>query len=482
MTQPIRDLELARILELVDEVPDFDRFPAVDDLLAAIDAIAAAAPERVRQRRIGSSRLGEPIHALSIGDGPRAAVVFGGVHPNEPIGGLTALHLARTLVADEGLVASLGYTWHIIACIDPDGMRLNEGWFSGTLSRPEYGREFFRPAPDEQVEWTFPLDYKELYFDRVLPETLALMRLIDDVQPTFMCSLHNGELGGVYYYVSHPADELYPALHAIPEHLGIPLDTGEPEAPYVPEHAPAIFGEISVADGYEYRAKLGLDPAADMTSGASSGDYAARYNTFGLVSELPYWAHPHAADTSPSDQNYSTVLAARAKGMSGLGEILTDVLATVSSELSTNSPYLRASRQFIPHFVDFGEQERLRSELSENDRPATVAEVFTGYDLVHCFRLRYGGMMLRALEVEIRAGNGTPRIRAQHARLAAAYEQWSAELLAGPQPTTIPIRALVGVQFGAILAAASFAADRFGPHGSETALVTERSESAKRSG
>jgi hypothetical protein len=456
-------LEPARILELVDAVPEFDRFPTVDDLLDAIDSVAAAAPDRVRRRRLGSSRLGEPIHVITIGTGPRAAVVFGGVHPNEPIGGLTALHLARTLVADSELLDGLGYTWHIIACIDPDGTRLNEGWFSGTLARPDYGREFYRPAPDEQVEWTFPLAYKELYFDRVLPETLVLMRLIDEVQPTFMCSLHNGELGGVYYYLSHPADELYPLLHAIPEHLGIPLDTGEPEAPYVPQLAPAIFGHASVAEAYEYRRELGLDPTTDMVTGTSSGDYASRYNTFSLISELPYWAHPDAADTSASEINYATVLADRGKGLSELGEILSAVLADATPDLRIDSPHLRASRQFAPHFAEFGTQEQLRSELPENDRPATVAEVFTGYDIVHCFRMRYGGMMLRALEVEIRAGNGTPTIRAAHARLDAAYEAWSREVLAGPQPTTMPIASLVGVQFGAILAAASYAADRYGP-------------------
>jgi hypothetical protein len=467
VSRAIRDLSLARILELVDQVPEFDQFPTVDDLLAAVDEVAAAAPHLVRRRRIGSSRLGEPINVISIGDAPRSALVFGGVHPNEPIGGLTALHLARTLVSSPDLLVDLGYTWHIVACLDPDGMRLNEGWFSGTLTRPEYGREFYRSAPDEQVEWTFPLEYKELYFDRMIPETLALMRLIDDVQPTFMCSLHNGELGGVYYYVSHDAEDLYPALHAIPEHLDIPLDTGEPEAPYMPVLAPAIYGHATIADVYSYQTELGLDPRTDMPSGASSGDYATRYNTFTLISELPYWSHPNAADTSPSELNYSAVLAERGKAMTALGEILTDVLATTAADMRIDSPHLRASRQFAPHFGGLGEQERLRSELPENKRSATVAEVYTGFDLIHCFRMRYGGMMLRALEIEMFAGHGTPAIRAQHARLEGAYNEWAREVLSTPQPSTIPINALVGVQFGAIVAAAAHAADRYGPSTSQ---------------
>lgn len=456
-------LDRARVLDLVDAVPDFPGFPSVDELVDATAEVASEFAGVTRWRRIGSSRLGEPIHALTIGDGPRHALVFGGVHPNEPIGGLTALHLARTLAADAQLRRDLGYTWHVVACIDPDGMRLNEGWFSGQLARPEYGRHFYRPAPDEQVEWTFPLAYKELYFDRVIPETLALMRLIDEVRPTFMCSLHNGELGGVYYYLSHPAPELYPELHAIPGHLGIPLDTGEPEVPYVPLLAAGIYGDSSVEQHYEYALALGLDPTHGLESGSSSGAYASRYNTFTLVSELPYWTHPDAGDSTPTTKPYRDVLAVRAAGMRELGEVLTGVLTAAGPDLVLDTPFLRAMRQFAPHFEQLAEQEATRVELAETDRPATVAEAFTGPDLVHCFRMRYGGMTLRALEAEIVAGHGTPLIRQAHARLLDVYEQWSAEVRAAPQPRTIPLRDLVGVQYGAILSAASHAVGRFGP-------------------
>jgi hypothetical protein len=456
-------LPLDRILELVDAVPRIERFPSVDELVAAFDRLAADAPTIVRRRRVGSSRLGEPIHAVTIGTGEDSAIVFAGVHPNEPIGGPTALHLARTLVADRELREHLGYTWHIIGCVDPDGMRLNEGWFSGTLNRSEYGRQFFRPASNEQVEWTFPLEYKELYFDRVIPETLALMRLIDDVRPTFMCSLHNGELGGVYYYLSAEAPQLYPLLHGIPEHLGIPLDRGEPEVPYVPRYAPAIYGDTSVEQHYEYVTGLGMDPTAGLESGTSSSAYASKYGTLSLVSELPYWAHPDASDETPSETPYSEVLRRRAEGLTDLGETICSVLEETSADRTLDSPFLRAMRQFAPQFIVNGEQESRRAALPDSARPATVAEVYTGADIVHGFRMRYGGMTLRLLEAEISAGNGTPRIREQHRRLTVIYDGWSEKALRVTPPVTLPIRDLVGVQFGAILAAASYAVGRHGP-------------------
>ncbi|MBK0296761.1 hypothetical protein IAE22_33075, partial [Bacillus sp. S34] len=75
----------------------------------------------------------------------------------------------------------------------PDGMRLNQAWFHDPHDRVFYSRHFHRPAPDSQVEWTFPNQYKSVYFDQVLPETLAFMRLIDDTEPDLLVSLHNGE-------------------------------------------------------------------------------------------------------------------------------------------------------------------------------------------------------------------------------------------------------------------------------------------------
>ena len=84
------------------------------------------------------------------------ALVFGLPHPNEPIGGLTAVHLARRLADDADLRERLGHRWHVVACIDPDGLRLNEGWLAGPFTREHYLRHFYRPAGDEQVEWTFP--------------------------------------------------------------------------------------------------------------------------------------------------------------------------------------------------------------------------------------------------------------------------------------------------------------------------------------
>nr|WP_246211599.1 M14 family zinc carboxypeptidase [Phytoactinopolyspora alkaliphila] len=440
--------------EALQVIPEFGTIPGVDELNREFAEIAERAGTALR--RIGTSRLGEPLWALTVGSGPAHAVVFGGVHPNEPIGALTATHLARTLVEDSSLREALGYTWHIVPCIDPDGARLNEGWFGGPFTRGHYARHFYRPAGREQVEWTFPFAYKNAYFDRMMPETVALMRLIDDTEPAFMCSLHNGEHGGVYYYVSRETPGLYEHLQAIPAALNLPLDTGEPEMPYIRRLADAIFRMSRTEEAYDFAESAGLDPS-EVDIGGSSSAYAEKYGTLSLVTEVPYWSHPDADDNTPAGTSYADALSRRADGLADLGEVLENALRAVEPDLSVESPFLRASRAFIPAFSRGAQQERYRAGQPDADRPATKAELFGCLDRVHCFRLRYGGMLLRALDGELAIGNGTPAIRAQHAALATAYDAWVSEAEEGTTSTLIPLGDLAAVQYAAILTTSVYA-------------------------
>ena len=52
---------------------------------------------------------------------------------------------------------SLGYTWYLVKCIDPDGTRLNEGWFKGPFSIENLARHYYRPPAYQQVAWTLSL-------------------------------------------------------------------------------------------------------------------------------------------------------------------------------------------------------------------------------------------------------------------------------------------------------------------------------------
>lgn len=440
------------LVEEISGVPAYDTFAGVEELEDGLAQIAASANGAATLRRVGTSRLGSAITCLTVGEGPEDAVVFGLPHPNEPVGGLTTLHLARRLCADPGLRRHLGHRWNIIACIDPDGLRLNQGWLRGPFTRSHYARHFYRPAGDEQIEWTFPVDHKQAYFDQVLPETLALMRLIDLTHPRLMGSLHNSEQGGAYYYVSRPAEALHPVLQELPESMGIPLDRGEPESPTSTMFAEGIFSALSLTDMYDAAEAEG-NPLP-LGSGETSDAYASRYGTFTLVSEVPYWTDPRVSDQTLTDTVYATALQDQADQVEQLGRVLTETLSAVEPDLFTDSPFLRASRFFGPAMRELPKATRRRATSPSAQRLASVAEVASTTDLVHSFRLRYGGMLVRLLDAEVAIGNVRPSLLAAREDMRAHQEQWHQLAEAADEVERLPIRALVATQYGALVASA----------------------------
>ncbi|MBP2351053.1 hypothetical protein JOF29_002136 [Kribbella aluminosa] len=437
------------ILERAHRVPDLTSFPGVDEINARLDALAQRHPELVTRRRIGTSRLGDPITMYSIGEGPDQALVYAGVHPNEPIGFWTAIQLAADLCADPDLRATC--RWNIIGCIDPDGTRLNEGWFAGPFTRVHYGANFHRPAPAEQVEWSFPFQYKNAYFDQVMPETLALMRVIDELKPIIAVSLHNTELGGVYYYVTAELDGFVDDLHAVAASFGLPLDLGEPETPVARPIGPAVYEMISAKESYDYAERLGLPTPNE--SGSSSAAYAERHGTVTVVAELPHWTHPAADDRTPTDTSYRMLLADAADELERNLLALHEIFTEARPYLSDDSQLVRGTAAFLPYLLRRPERDRRRAAGIDPGRLATVAEAFSLRDTNRMFRLRYGGMLVRAIEGEIARGGAAAALYAPAERLRKLYGEWQAEAASlDPELRTIPIKDLVGVQYAAALA------------------------------
>ncbi|OUC87833.1 M14 family zinc carboxypeptidase [Streptosporangium minutum] len=427
----------------MSRVPDYTAFPTVDQMHAELDELAAAHPDLVKLRRIGTSRLGEPLRVATIGSGPHDAVIIGGPHPNEPIGSLTVSSLLRQLVEDASLREDFGYRWHLIPCVDPDGARLNEGWYVRPGDRRAYVEHFYRPAEADQVEWTFPLTGEDYFFDRTLPETEALMRLMDEVKPAFVYSLHNGELQGAFYYLSKDEPALAARLAAIATAQGLPLHMGPPEVPSAVSIGPAA-----------YRTPRGSELAATYGTGGGSVDYADRFDALHLVTELPYWADPRVADETPTDQEYGEVIKAGLDAQRALIAELAQSMSAVRADLTVRSPFRLALQDFLDTHDEFISEWE---SFPGTDRPATVAEVVGSRQLMHLMRLRYGGTYLRMLDAELGAGNQTPAIRAERARLGARFDDWFTEAEADATATPIPIRTLVAVQLGAALLAAESA-------------------------
>lgn len=424
-----------------------DRFPTVDEVHAWTRDVAARNPHCTTLREVGRSRQGDPIHLLSVAPAePRGSVlVVGQPHPNEPIGMATIQAMVQALVSDADAVAEYGVEWHFVPCADPDGTRLNEGWFAGPWTREHYARNFYRPGSDQQVEWTFPFSTDGFAVHAPLPETEALMRAIDRARPDVLASLHNGEMGGAYFYAGDGAPNCYTRLAELCHEHGIPLHRGDPETPLSDELAPAVYSVPTAAKLYEFARSVGADPAL-LVSGASSLDYALRYGpTFPIVVELPYWRDQRAGDTEPMDTGRSRrefvleCLDTQERDVSLLHRLLDD------AEPLPDSPFADALRSFLAQdeggWIE-GERQQVK-EADDYDRPVTVAEAFSALDNVRMFRLRLGGMLLRAIPVD----------HPSHAPAARAFADWAEEAAQDDRAEAIPIADLVAVQAGAVLAA-----------------------------
>lgn len=440
------------ILRRAGAVPQLTSIPTVDALNTDLERLRSERPDLISRERIGTSRLGEPLWLYHVGAGRRSALIVGGVHPNEPIGSLTILHLVEQLAADPDFRTGCDTAWHIVPCADPDGMRLNEGWFADPSDRGLYTREFFRPAPDEQVEWTFPFAYKNAYFDAMMPETVALARAIDLTAPDLYVPLHNSEGGGAYFYLSRPVPALYPLLHEITASCGVPLHTGEPEGAHFTVLADAIYEMGTLQDAYDWTEEAGLDPYPPGSAGDASTSYARRYGTLSLIAELPQFGDPAADDATPTDTLHRDALRRCGERLVETGRILTELIATVDPNVRMDTPLLRAARVFSPMAVSAGQADLARAE-SEDDRRATVAELTSLDGVVNLHRLRWGGMLRRALSAEVAAGIASPEVRRAAAEIESIFEGWLAEARAGGDTPPLPLANVVGVQYGAILAA-----------------------------
>ena len=119
------------------------------------------------------------------------------------------------------------------------------------------------------------------------------MKVIDQVKPDFMFSLHNAGFCGVYYYITHPTDSLYPRYEKLVESQALPLHRGEPEAPFITKLAPAVFNMFGISASYDFYEENGVqDPSQIIKSGTSSDDYLRRVTGnrgFTLVCEMPYF-------------------------------------------------------------------------------------------------------------------------------------------------------------------------------------------------
>lgn len=457
--------------KVIDSIPDYQVFLTPDELDESSRALAGEFPDAVELIELGTTRQGRPLLCLKIGDEPRNAPMFGTPHPNEPIGTMLCEHFSRCLASDEGLCRELGYTWYIVKDWDADSLELNKGWLKGPYTITNYSRNFFRPAGFRQVDWTFPLDYKTLHFHSPLPETLAMMELIDRIQPRYICALHNSGFGGVYWYETEKTPEIWAGMRQAALDQGLPLHLGEPEAPWCVEWAPAVYEMTGAEQAYDYMERYGepgTDPAEGIAYGSCASLYAAeRYGSFTIQTELPYFFDPRIDDQTPIDRSRRDVMTENLDWERSSQTFMHDTLAVSQKYMDPENPFLLG----IVGAISAGSDAAMRAMIASNPdfaKPATQAQALDSLLVAKFYRLLSYGMLVRANESELalmdERGEDDPQKREALERGFALALDGHAELAASLEEAfdyqVVPIKKLVAVQLSCALLAADYVSDR----------------------
>lgn len=440
---------------IVDKVPDYKVFLTVDEMDESTKKLAEEFPDVVTVFEAGTSREGHSILCMKIGNGPKNALCFACPHPNEPIGAMTMEYFSRALAEDDQLREELGFTWYIIKCIDPDGVRLNEKWFKGPFTIYNYAKNYYRPIGYEQVEWTFPIDYKKLHFHVPLPETQALMRIIDETAPAFMYSLHNAGFGGAYWYITHDLPELYDSLRNSALKQGVPLSLGEPEEPFITQLSPAIFKSMSITEAYDFTEKFsGQTP--NITNGTSSSDYALKKaNCVTLLAELPYFFDPRVEDMTEGDKSRKEAILQNVEMNKAHFSRLKNMLDEVRPFITEKNPFVKLVNEVIQYVIEGSEAKiKWASGSPEFEKPAKVSEIFDNLQTAKFYNALYLGLSLRTCEYEMeRLMREESKDKSAMMQLQNTYEQGSIylkeyceRLESELHYSVIPIQKLVRIQ------------------------------------
>ena len=137
----------------------------------------------VRWTAVGSSVEGRPIYQASFGSGDDVTLVFGGFHGSEPSSAAIVFRLAEHLARLPSALAA-GRRAVLIPILNPDGYVRKE-------RRNARGVDLNRNYPSEN--WGKRPARRDLYAGAEPasePETQAVLRLLDEVKPRKIVSIH----------------------------------------------------------------------------------------------------------------------------------------------------------------------------------------------------------------------------------------------------------------------------------------------------
>jgi hypothetical protein len=411
-------------------IPHFETYLSLEQLYGLVDRLAG--DPRFDVRVAGTSVEGRPIHDVRFESGAVKALVVAGPQAMEPIGGLTAYSLLSLLEQGDAAVAGADVEWHVVPCIDPDAALLNEGWYTRPFTLERYVRGFWiQPRPD-QVDFSFPVQYKELRFDRPSREAAVLRDLLDAIRPDFYYTLHNyGPFGGAWFALSRDLGaEVYDRIRGLTEREGVTLQSQPPAG--LDEYAPAMRHMPTFRKVYDDLEAAGIPIPPELLSGKlGAGSYehllATRPEALVFVCELAYTKHPGDASERETEHDLRQLRLRLDADNKYLATVILEEWDRTHDDLDSSSPFYRkihaelvAERETL-HLGVTEWYSRSVQELLFNPAyagKATEREMVDAHQLGRVMFLAQAHTFVRLLE----ASTQTPAVQAARERLAAAYD------------------------------------------------------------
>jgi hypothetical protein len=337
-------IDLQRAL---DGLPHFETFlslEAINELVARL-----ADDSRFDVRVAGTSVDGHPIHHVRFGSGAVKALLVAGPQAMEPIGGLTVYGLMSLYAQGNEVITGLDVEWHVVPCIDPDAALLNEGWYTQPFTLERYIRGYWlQPRPD-QVDFSFPIDYKRAHFDRMSKEAEVLKGVIDAARPDFYFTLHNaGPIGGSWFYLSRDlGPERFDAIRAFVADEGVNLQTRL--APGLTEYASSFRHMPTMKSYYDMLEENGVEIPDELVSGkagTTSFEYVEEVNPSSLtfVAELTYGRHPGDASDRETGRSLRQIALRTDADNKYLATVILEEWDATHDDLDETSPFYRKLR------------------------------------------------------------------------------------------------------------------------------------------
>ncbi len=214
----------------------------------------ATVVEQPHWQTIGTSVQGRPLRVLRVGDGPRRILWIGGTHGNERQGSVATADLPQAFTMS-GL-ADTATLW-ILQDENPDGSAANTRYNAN-------GVDLNRNLPAADFD---PSDPRNGGYPLSQPESAALFRLINSIQPDVILSAHADSTRPPYVINDGP---LVPQAAVFAQLVGMPVTTSDQLSHATPGSLGSWWGHDHHKSVLTIEYAFGSDPTRDweMTENA----------------------------------------------------------------------------------------------------------------------------------------------------------------------------------------------------------------------